>query len=78
MTQKTYYYDGWGTFTIKQSFEVEADSQKEADEKIWEQENSYEIQGRWLDYTTNKIKGSHDVDFFREDDGVETPVYDDQ
>ena len=49
MTKK-YRIEGWASFSIKQYFDVEADSQEEANKKIWQLQRNYELDRQWLDY----------------------------
>ena len=67
----TYNFEGWRTITIKQSFSVEADSQAEANAKLWEMQNTRELDGKWYDYQTNEIKGDDEApDFYDADDNL--------
>jgi len=68
---KKYNFDGWRTVTIKQTFSIEADSQEEANAKLWEMHNNRELDGQWYDYQTNKIKGDEEApDFYDADDNL--------
>ena len=67
----TYNYTGWRTITIKQSFSIDADSQAEANAKLWEMQNNFELDGEWFDMETSKIKGAdEEPDFYDEDDNL--------
>lgn len=63
----TFKFEGWRQATIKQSFDIEADSKAEAVQKLFEQQNNYELENHWFDYNTNKIKGDCDIDFYDQD-----------
>ncbi len=68
---KDYNYEGWRTVTIKQYFTVKANSQAEANAKLWEMQNDYELEDEWFDYQSNKIKGSDEApDFYDADDNL--------
>ena len=68
MTKK-YNFTGWRTVVIKQHFEIEANSQEEANAKLWDMQNNFELDGQWFDYQTNKIKGDDEQpDFYDDDD----------
>tara|TARA_R110000822_G_scaffold42079_1_gene114728 strand:- start:222 stop:476 length:255 start_codon:yes stop_codon:yes gene_type:complete len=61
----TYWFTGWRQVVIKQSFDIEANSQEEANELIWELQNNYELNKDWFDFTTNKIAdGDDSPDFY--------------
>ena len=65
----TFSFTGWRTVVIKQSFEIEADTQEEANAKLWELQDGYDLDAEWFDLTTAKIKGSdEDPDFYNEED----------
>jgi hypothetical protein len=67
----TYTFTGWREVVIKQSFDIEADSQEEANQLLWELHNSYELDAEWFDYTTNKIKGDdQSPDFYDSEDNL--------
>lgn len=66
----TFTFEGWRQVTIKQSFEIEADSKEEAVQQLFELQNNYELEDQWFDYNTNKIKGDFDIDFYDEDDNL--------
>jgi hypothetical protein len=66
----TYTFTGWRQVVIKQSFDIEADSQEEANQLLFEQQNNYELEDHWFDYTTNSIKGDLDIDFYDKDDNL--------
>ena len=60
-----YWFTGWRQVVIKQSFDIEANSQEEANELIWELQNNYELNKDWFDFTTNKIAdGDDSPDFY--------------
>jgi hypothetical protein len=66
----TYTFTGWRQVVVEQSFDIEADSQEEANQKIWKLQNEYELENQWFDYTTNSIKGDANIDFYDEDDNL--------
>jgi len=66
-----YWFTGWRQVVVKQSFDIEADSQEEANELIWELQNNCELDQYWFDFTTNKIKGDGDgPDFYDSEDNL--------
>jgi hypothetical protein len=66
----TYTFTGWRQVVVEQSFDIEADSQEEANQKIWKLQNEYELENQWFDYATNSIKGDANIDFYDEDDNL--------
>ena len=66
----TYTFTGWRQVVIKQSFDIEADSQQEANQKLFELQNDYELEDQWFDYNTNSIKGDMDCDFYDDADNL--------
>ena len=67
---KTYTFQGWRTVVVKQSFEIEAKSQEEANAKIQELHSNYALEGQWFDYNTNDISEVESPDFYDEDDNL--------
>ena len=67
---KKYTFEGWRTVVVKQHFEIEANSQEEANAKILELHNNYELEGQWFDYDTNSMNEVESPDFYDEDDNL--------
>ena len=62
-------FTGWRTVVIKQHFEIEADTQEQANAKLWEMQDDFELDAEWFDLSTAKIKGSdEDPDFYDAED----------
>lgn len=66
----TYTFTGWRQVVIEQSFDIEAESQEEANQKLLELQNAYELEEQWFDYNTNTIKGNMDIDFYDAEDNL--------
>jgi hypothetical protein len=70
-----YTFIGYKTFVVKQHFTIEADSEAEAIEQLWEAESSYGLDEHWLDYQTNKCSACEQPDFYDANDNkIEEPV----
>lgn len=66
----TYTFTGWRQVVIEQSFDIEAESQEEANQKLLELQNAYKLEEQWFDYNTNTIKGNMDIDFYDTEDNL--------
>ncbi len=64
-------YTGWRTVVLKQSFEIEADTEEQARALLWQQQDGFELDPQWFDLSTARIKGSdEDPDFYDKNDDI--------
>ena len=64
-------FTGWRTVVIKQSFEIEAVTQQQANAILWEQQDNFDLDQEWFDLSTAKIKGTdEDPDFYTDQDDL--------
>jgi len=68
----TFTYTGWRTVVLKQSFEIEANTQEEANAILWKRQENFELGEQWFDLSTAEIKvvSDEEPDFYDNNDDL--------